>query len=121
LIEIGNARDQIYKILKKNGRLIGSTPFLYRYHGAPSDYYRFTNSFYEIFLSKKFKFVKVKNLGFGPCCLCYSFLSDFTKKIPFLNIVLFSFSFILDFILSLLVRYELKDIFPVAVYFEAKK
>ena len=121
LIEIKNARDEVYKIIKKNGRLIGSTPFLYRYHGAPSDYYRFTNSFYKIFLSKKFKSVKVKNLGFGPCCLCYSILSDFTKKIPFLNILLFSFSLILDFILSFLVKYDLKDIFPVAIYFEAKK
>ena len=39
LIETKNARDEIYKIIKKNGRLIGSTPFLYRYHGAPSDYF----------------------------------------------------------------------------------
>lgn len=121
LTEINNARDEIYKIMKKKGKLIGSTPFLYRYHGAPSDYFRFTDSFYKIYLSKKFKSIKTKNLGFGPCCLCYSIISDFTKKIPFLNSILFSFFLILDFFLSLLVKYNLKDIYPVAIFFEAKK
>lgn len=121
LVEINNAKNQIYKILKKKGKLIGSTPFLYRYHGAPSDYYRFTSSFYKIFFRKKFKSVKVKNLGFGPCCLCYSILSDFTKKIPLLNIFLFSVSLIIDCFLSIFVKYKLNDIFPIAVYFEAKK
>jgi SAM-dependent methyltransferase len=121
LVEINNAKNQIHKILKKKGKLIGSTPFLYRYHGAPSDYYRFTSSFYKIFFKNKFKSLKVKNLGFGPCCLCYSILSDFTKKIPLLNILLFSISLLLDSFLSVLVKYELKDIFPIAIYFEAKK
>ena len=29
-------------ICKKNGKIIGSTPFIFRVHGAPKDYTRFT-------------------------------------------------------------------------------
>ncbi|PQP34806.1 hypothetical protein C6A37_05815, partial [Desulfobacteraceae bacterium SEEP-SAG9] len=36
------AVNQIYRILKKRGVCIASTRFLFRYHGDPKDYYRFT-------------------------------------------------------------------------------
>lgn len=121
LINIDNAKKEIKKILKKNGKLIGSTPFLYRFHGAPSDYLRFTKPFLNIFLKKDFKVSEVKNLGFGPFCLCYSFLSDFTKKIPFLNLLIFPLTFLLDSILNIFVKYDLKDIYPIAIFFVVKK
>jgi SAM-dependent methyltransferase len=116
-----NANKEIYKIMKKNGILIGSAPFLYRFHAAPSDYLRFTKPYLNLFFRKKFRIVHVKNLGFGPFCLSYSFLSDFTKKIPFLNLILFSLTYFLDFILSMLVKYDLKDIYPIATFFRIKK
>lgn len=121
LININNAKKEIKKILKSNGILIGSTPFLYRFHGAPSDYLRFTKPFLSLFFEKEFKIIEIKNLGFGPFCLCYSFISDFSKKIPFLNIIIFSISFLLDLILSLFVKYDLKDVYPIAIYFRVKK
>ena len=121
LNNIENAKKELKKILKKRGNLVGSTPFLYRYHGAPSDYLRFTKSFYEIFFKKDFKIVKIANLGFGPFCLSYSFISDFTKKIPFLNLILFSITYFLDMILSKLIKYKLEDIYPIAVFFVLKK
>ena len=121
LINIDNAKKEIKKILKKNGKLIGSTPFLYRFHGAPSDYLRFTKPFLNIFLKKDFKVLEVKNLGFGPFCLCYSFLFDFTKKIPFLNLIIFPITFLLDAILNFFVKYDLKDIYPIALFFYVKK
>ena len=107
--------------MKKNSMMIGSTPFLYRYHNAPSDYLRFTKPYLEIFFKKDFKILNIKNLGFGPFCLSYSFLSDFTKKIPFLNILLFTIAFILDLLLSFFVRYKLEDIYPIAIFFRLKK
>ena len=121
LTNIENAKKEIKKILKKNGKLIGSTPFLYRFHGAPSDYLRFTKPFLIFFLKKDFKVSKVKNLGFGPFCLCYSFLSDFTKKIPFLNLLIFPITFLLDSVLNIFVKYDLKDIYPIAIFFVVKK
>ena len=36
------AIKNLSKILKKNGKIIGSTPFIFRIHGAPKDYSRFT-------------------------------------------------------------------------------
>lgn len=116
-----NAKKEIYKILKKNGVLIGSAPFLYRFHAAPSDYLRFTKPYLNFFFRKSFRNIHVKNLGFGPFCLSYSFLSDFTKKIPFLNLILFSLAYFFDFILSTLVKYNLEDVYPIATYFKIKK
>lgn len=121
LTHIEIAKREIKKILKKNGHLIGSTPFLYRFHGAPSDYLRFTKPFLSFYLRKNFKIVEIKNLGFGPVSLCYSLISDFTKKIPLINIFIFLISFALDMILSFFVKYDLKDIYPIAVYFNVKK
>ena len=42
LKEPKKAIDQIYKVLKSNGTIIVSTPFILEIHGAPNDYYRFT-------------------------------------------------------------------------------
>tara|TARA_B100000965_G_scaffold378340_1_gene373163 strand:+ start:2835 stop:3509 length:675 start_codon:yes stop_codon:yes gene_type:complete len=121
LTNIETAKKEVKKILKKKGNLIGSTPFLYRFHGAPSDYLRFTKPFLIFFLKKDFKIKEVKNLGFGPFCLCYSFLFDFTKKIPFLNLIIFPITFLLDAILNIFVKYDLKDIYPIALFFNVKK
>ena len=121
LTEVKNAKNQIYKILKKKGILIGSTPFLYRFHGAPSDYLRFSKPFIYYLFHKEFKILKIENLGFGPFTLCYSLISDFTKKIPLLSYIIFTIVFILDYILNKIVKYDLKDIYPIAVYFKVKK
>ncbi|WP_440926996.1 methyltransferase domain-containing protein [Candidatus Pelagibacter sp.] len=121
LTEINNAKKEIKKILKNKGVLIGSTPFLYRFHGAPSDYLRFTKPFLILFFEKDFKIIEVKNLGFGPFSLCFSLISDFSKKIPFLNIIIFPIAFLLDTILNLFVNYDLKDIYPIAVFFKVQK
>ena len=116
-----NAKNQISKILKKGGILIGSSPFLYRFHGAPSDYLRFTKPFFNQLFKKNFKVIKIENIGFGPFCACYSLISDFTKKIPLINYFLFTLAYLLDFILSKLVKYELKDIYPIAVNFKVQR
>jgi len=121
LTDINNAKKEIKKILKNKGILIGSTPFLYRFHGAPSDYLRFTKPFLILFFEKDFKIIEVKNLGFGPFSLCFSLISDFSKKIPFLNIIIFPIALLLDAILNLFVNYDLKDIYPIAVFFKVQK
>lgn len=121
LTNIDIAKKEIKKILVKKGNLIGSTPFLYRFHGAPSDYLRFTKPFMNFFFKKDFKILEIKNLGYGPFSLCYSLISDFTKKIPYLNVLIFSIAIFIDLTLSKFVKYELKDIYPIAIYFKVKK
>ena len=39
----------IYKSLKKGGRLELFVPFMYRFHGDPNDYYRFTHLYLKRF------------------------------------------------------------------------
>ena len=42
LLNPNMALRNLSKVCKKNGKIIGSTPFLFRVHGAPKDYSRFT-------------------------------------------------------------------------------
>ena len=53
VFDIDNAFSELNKLLKPNGKLFISTPFLYRYHKAPKDYFRFTFDFYEKITKKK--------------------------------------------------------------------
>ena len=45
--DTSNAINEIKKILKPGGKIIGATPFLYRVHHAPEDYSRYTKQFFE--------------------------------------------------------------------------
>ena len=51
--DVDNAFSELNKLLKPNGKLYISTPFLYRYHKAPKDYFRFTFDFYERIIKKE--------------------------------------------------------------------
>ncbi len=112
---------EISKLLKKNGSLFGSTPFLYRVHGAPNDCYRFTKYIFEKKLLFNFKNKKIENLGYGPFTACYSIISDYTKFIPVLNNVLLTFTIIIDKIIGLFIKTPLRDIYPIAIFFIVKK
>ncbi len=58
--------NEIYRILKINGILIGSTPFSKEYHPDPGDYYRFTQDFYnKIFSDAGFNDIKIVPVGIG--------------------------------------------------------
>lgn len=113
---------EIKRILKKNGIFIGSTPFIYQVHGAPSDYFRFTKKFFENNLKKyKFKKVKVKNLGYGPFIACYSLLQAYLKYLPIISHIILFICFILDSFLQIFIKTKLKEIFPIGIFFSAKK
>ena len=59
-----NALHELSKILKKDGKIYISTPFLYRYHEAPKDYKRYTLTYFEkALLEKNFKIEKKKIFG----------------------------------------------------------
>jgi len=117
-----NSFKEIDTFLNKNGQLIGSTPFIYRIHYAPNDFLRFTHQYLEKILMKRFKYVTVKSLGFGPFVACYSLLFDFIKIIPFLANIFLAISIFLDFILSFFFKKnKLKTLYPVALFFYCKK
>ena len=80
------AITELKKFLNKNGKLIISTPFIYRYHEAPEDYKRYTISYFDKLLKEKnFKIIKSKYLGEGPFIASYSLFFDYLKKIPLIS------------------------------------
>ena len=115
------ALKNLHKLLKKNGELIGSTPFLYRVHGAPKDYLRFTADFlYQEFRLAGFKNVKINHLGYGPFLASFSIVHGILKFLPFIYQILLLFSVIIDFIL-INISGNLKKIYPIGFFFILKK
>ena len=116
------AFSEIYRIIKKKGNFVGSIPFIYQIHEAPEDYFRFTKKFLELNLKKyRFKQVKVKSLGFGPFVASYSLLYSYLKYIPLLSQLCLLLAYILDSVIQLFVKTDLKEIYPVGYFFTAKK
>ena len=116
------AFSEIYRILKKRGLLIGSVPFIYQIHSAPNDYFRFTKELLKFIIRKnKFKNIKVKALGFGPFIASYSLIYPYLKYLPFLSQIFLLLAYILDSLIQIFVRTDLKEIFPLGYFFIAKK
>jgi SAM-dependent methyltransferase len=116
------AFSEVYRILKKRGLLIGSVPFIYQIHSAPNDYFRFTKELLKFIIRKnKFKNIKVKALGFGPFIASYSLIYPYLKYLPFLSQIFLLLAYILDSLIQIFVRTDLKEIFPLGYFFIAKK
>ncbi len=113
---------ELNRILKKDGLLIGSTPFLYQVHGAPNDYLRFTQSFLINELKKKkFKAVYIKELGYGPFLAAFSILFPYFKFLPIINHIIFLVCLIFDTFLQIFIKTKLRKIFPLGIFFIFKK
>ena len=116
------ALSQINRILKKKGKIIGSTPFIYQIHGAPKDYFRFTKDFFEFELKKqKFNNIKVQYLGNGPFTACYSLIYPYLRFLPIFSHLVLLICFMLDNILQIFIKTNLKEIFPIGIFFNAQK
>ena len=114
--------NNIKRILKKNGLIIGSTPFLYRVHGAPKDYFRFTKDNLLYNLKKSgFDKIKIKELGTGPFLASFSLLRGFLKYIPIIYEFFLLFSLIFDWVLKVNMKTQPKVIYPIGYTFTAKK
>jgi len=122
LSEYKLAFSEIYRIMKKGGFFIGSVPFIYQIHTAPNDYFRFSREFFKLNLKKYgFKKAKVKALGFGPFTASYSLLYPYLKYLPLLSQICLLLAYILDSLIQVFVKTDLKEIFPVGYFFIAKK
>ena len=115
------ALKNLYRLLNVNGELIGSTPFLYRVHGAPKDYSRFTADFlHKEFKSVGFKSIRIQYLGYGPFLASFSILHGVLKFLPFIYQFLLLLSVIIDFIL-IKISGNIKKIYPLGFFFIIKK
>ena len=116
-----NCLDNCYSFLKKGGKFFGSTPFMFRIHSSPNDFFRYTEQSLKISLEAAgFINIKIYILDGGIFICFYNFISIITQKIPFLNnILLFIFKF-LDKILFILSKKN-KEIYPLGYFFSAEK
>tara|TARA_B100001057_G_scaffold286584_1_gene286693 strand:+ start:1138 stop:1785 length:648 start_codon:yes stop_codon:yes gene_type:complete len=107
-------------ICKKNGKIIGSTPFIFRVHGAPKDYTRFTKDhLIELLKSNNFKDIKIIELGTGPFMACISLLRSYLKYLPIFFQLLVLLSLLFDKLIKLLIRTDPKKIYPIGYVFFA--
>ena len=116
-----NCLRNCYSILNENGKFFGSTPFIFRIHGSPKDYFRYTGDALKCLLEEcGFKEIEIKILGGGIFICFYSSIFLITNKVPFLNNILLFFCQILDFVISLFSK-NIKHIFPLGYFFQGKK
>ena len=109
-------------LLKKKGKIFGSTPFIYRIHGAPNDYNRFTKDYLKIALKKKkFINIEIKELGLGPFLACFSLLRGYLKFLPIIYQLLLILVIIFDKFLFFLMKTNPKIIYPIGYVFSAIK
>jgi len=124
LFDFQNCANETCRILKKNGKLYGSVPFLYQIHPDPDDNFRFTKSSLEkIFKQAGFSNIRITNLGFGPFSAGISqYVGVF--KIKVLIFVITYFGIILDTLINRLFKNHPRvkaENFPLAYAFEAEK
>ena len=120
LLDPNLALRNLSTICKKNGKIIGSTPFLFRVHGAPKDYSRFTKDHLVEFLkSNNFKDIEIIELGTGPFLACISLLRSYLKYLPVIYQLLVLLSLFLDRLIRLFIKTDPKKIYPIGYIFFA--
>ena len=120
LLDPNLALRNLSKICKKNGKIIGSTPFLFRVHGAPKDYSRFTKDhLIELLKSSNFKDIEIIELGTGPFLACISLLRSYLKYIPIFYQLLILFALVFDKLIKLFIKTDPKKIYPIGYIFFA--
>ncbi len=114
------ALKNLSKILKKNGKIIGSTPFIFRIHGAPKDYSRFTKDhLIELLKSNNFENIQIIELGTGPFLACVSLLRSYLKYLPIFYQLLVFLSLVIDKLIKLIIKTDPKKIYPIGYVFFA--
>ena len=115
----GHLLEEIYKVLRLEGKLIGFTPFLVRYHPDPHDFFRYTDeALLKILEAQGFRDIQIEPIGAGPFM---AGLNIFVLSIPRLvRIPLAVCALYLD---ALFIRFRPKapEIYPMGYCFFAKK
>jgi SAM-dependent methyltransferase len=116
--------SEMTRSLKKNGRFVSSTPFMYMIHGHPDDYFRPTRSWWQEKLAENgFDQIEVTPLTWGPksSAHCAVGVNGFGKRIKLV------WAFYSDIIYSLVRSknpkklYETLSLFPAGYFVSAVK
>lgn len=113
--------NEIKRILKDNGELLGVVPFLFPVHMVPDDFHRPTESFiYKALNDAGFKKIKIQPIGYGRWTAAANLCGQKIKFKPF-TLLLYFLAFLLD-------KIDKKDnkftngrfAFPIGYFFTAK-
>ena len=116
-----NCLKNCYLVLDKDGFFYGSTPFFFRIHSSPNDYFRYTEQgLIKAMNDTGFKNIKVKVIGGGIFTVFFSTISLITSRIPLLNNILLLICQVLDGIISLFSK-NIKNIYPLGYFFQGNK
>ena len=116
------ALGNITSIIKNNGQIVGSIPFLFRIHGAPKDYSRLTKqNIKELLKKNNFSNIKIDELGTGPFLASISLLRSYLKYLPFIYQLLIFFAIVTDKFLNLIMNTNPKELYPIGYIFSAVK
>lgn len=118
--DYGNVINESFRILKNDGRFIGTIPFLGSVHADPDDYFRYTKSTLEkIFTEAGFKEIKIEPLGYGPFAVSYYMIAFLFPG--FMRVVLLFPAIFLDRIINKLKKIHGKEKYVLMYYFECIK
>lgn len=108
-----------FRVLKKEGQMIGFVPFMINYHPDPHDYFRYTKeALFRIFSEAGFDDIVIKEVGGGPFLVNYN---NIVLSIPIiLRLLLFPFYYYLD-CLFVKLRPKSRSRYPLGYYFVLKK
>jgi len=121
IYNFNNCLNNCYSFLRKGGNFFGSTPFMFRIHSSPNDFFRFTEqSLRRSLESAGFINIKISVLDGGIFICFYNSLSIITQKIPLVNNILLFFFKFLDKIVFIFSKKN-KEIYPVGYFFSAQK
>ena len=108
-----------FRVLKKNGAIVGFVPFLVNVHPDPHDFFRYSDEcLNKIFKSAGFNKINIKVIGQGPLIVNFNNLVTIFPKI--LSIILFPFYYYLDLLL-VKIKPSIKKRFPLGYLFVLKK
>lgn len=121
IYNFNNCLNNCHSFLRHGGKFFGSTPFMFRIHSSPHDFFRFTEqSLRRSLESAGFVNIKISVLDGGIFICFYNSLSIITQRIPlFNNILLLLFKF-LDKIVFIFSKKN-KETYPLGYFFSAQK
>jgi len=111
--------NECQRVLKPNGTLLGTVPFIMHYHADPDDYYRYTHqALKKIFQKANFKEIKIKPLGYGPFIAGFSQIEYLMPG--FIKIFIIPIMILLDKII-IKIKKHYQDSYALGYLFEVKK
>lgn len=120
LYDYKNCLNESFRILKVDGELLGSVPFLHKIHDDPFDFHRYSHDcLKKVFEEAGFRKVKVKPLGTGPFLVIFSLISPYLKFSVF-KVLFFSIFILIDKLISVFKK-NLNEIYPLAYFFRVVK